>query len=322
MSDLTPRKYDPIAVSSESTVVAEYEADTSGEAAYQSEDQLEKELIRLLQSQAYEYLPITSESQLEENLRNQLEVVNRIQFSDAEWKQFFSERIAGANDGIVEKTVRIHEDHIQLLRRDDGSTKNITLIDKTNIHNNRLQVINQYEIAQGEGGAKHANRYDVTILVNGLPMVHVELKRRGVDIREAFNQINRYQRESCWSGSGLYEYVQLFVISNGTLTKYYSHTTRQLHLAEAAGKTRGRKTSNSFEFTSWWADAQNRPIQDLPAFAKTFFAKHSLLNILTKYCVLTADRTLIDRKSTRLNSSHVAISYAVFCLKKKNGIEA
>lgn len=293
MSDLTPRKYDPIAVSSESTVVAEYEADTSGEAAYQSEDQLEKELIRLLQSQAYEYLPITSESQLEENLRNQLEVVNRIQFSDAEWKQFFSERIAGANDGIVEKTIRIHEDHIQLLRRDDGSTKNITLIDKTNIHNNRLQVINQYEIAQGEGGAKHANRYDVTILVNGLPMVHVELKRRGVDIREAFNQINRYQRESFWSGSGLFEYVQLFVISNGTLTKYYSNTTRQLHLAEAAGKTRGRKTSNSFEFTSWWADAQNRPIQDLPAFAKTFFAKHSLLNILTKYCVLTADRTLM-----------------------------
>lgn len=293
MSDLTLRKYDPIAISSESTVVAEYEADNRGTAAYQSEDQLEKELIRLLQSQAYEYLPITSESQLEENLRNQLEVVNRIQFSDAEWKQFFSERIAGANDGIVEKTVRIHEDHIQLLRRDDGSTKNITLIDKTNIHNNRLQVINQYEIAQGEGGAKHANRYDVTILVNGLPMVHVELKRRGVDIREAFNQINRYQRESFWSGSGLFEYVQLFVISNGTLTKYYSNTTRQLHLAEAAGKTRGRKTSNSFEFTSWWADAQNRPIQDLSAFAKTFFAKHSLLNILTKYCVLTADRTLM-----------------------------
>lgn len=293
MNDLAPRKYDPIAVSSESTVVAEYEADTSGNVAYQSEDQLEKELIRLLQSQAYEYLPITSEPQLVDNLRSQLEIVNGIQFSDAEWKQFFSERIAGANDGIVEKTVRIHEDHIQLLRRDDGSTKNITLIDKSNIHNNRLQVINQYEVAQGDGGAKHANRYDVTILVNGLPMVHVELKRRGVDIREAFNQINRYQRESFWSGSGLFEYVQLFVISNGTLTKYYSNTTRQLHLAESAGKTRGKKTSNSFEFTSWWADSKNKPITDLTAFAKTFFAKHSLLNILTKYCVLTADRTLM-----------------------------
>ena len=293
MSDSMPRKYDPIAISDESTVVAKYEVDASGEVAYQSEDQLEKELIRLLQSQAYEYLPITSEDQLKENLRTQLEIVNRFEFSDAEWKQFFNERIAGSNDGIVEKTVRIHEDNVQLLRRDDGSTKNITLIDKTNIHNNRLQVINQYEVAQDEGGAKHANRYDVTILVNGLPMVHVELKRRGVDIREAFNQINRYQRESFWSGSGLFEYVQLFVISNGTLTKYYSNTTRQLHLAEAAGKARGQKTSNSFEFTSWWADAENKPIQDLTSFAKTFFAKHSILNILTKYCVLTADRTLM-----------------------------
>lgn len=293
MSNLIPRKYDPIAVSSESTVVAEYEADPASESAYQSESQLEQELIRLLESQAYDYLPITTQSQLEDNLRKQLEIVNRMEFSDAEWKQFFSERIVGANDGIVEKTVRIHEDHIQLLRRDDGSTKNITLLDKTNIHNNRLQVINQYEIGAGEGGAKHANRYDVTILVNGLPMVHVELKRRGVDIREAFNQINRYQRESFWSGSGLFEYVQLFVISNGTLTKYYSNTTRQLHLAESAGKSRGKKTSNSFEFTSWWADAQNKPIYELTAFTKTFFAKHSLLNILTKYCVLTSDRTLM-----------------------------
>lgn len=293
MSDLTPRKYDPIAVSGESTVVAEYEADSSAEVAYQSEAQLEQELIRLLESQAYEYLPITSQGELEENLRKQLEIVNKIEFSDAEWKQFFSERIAGTNDGIVEKAVRIHEDHIQLLRRDDGSTKNITLLDKTNIHNNRLQVINQYETAQSESGVKHATRFDVTILVNGLPMVHVELKRRGVDIREAFNQINRYQRDTFWSGSGLFEYVQLFVISNGALTKYYSNTTRQLHLAEAAGKARGKKTSNSFEFTSWWADAQNKPIQDLTSFAKTFFAKHSLLNILTKYCVLTVDRTLM-----------------------------
>src|SRR5699024_1405193 len=246
------RKYDPIAVGGESTVVAEYEADANAEASYQSESQLEQELIRLLESQAYDYLPITSQSQLEDNLRTQLEGLNKIEFSNAEWDQFFMERIAGSNDGIVEKTVRIHEDHIQLLRRDDGSTKNITLIDKTNIHNNRLQVINQYEVTQDDGGAKRSNRYDVTILVNGLPMVHVELKRRGVDIREAFNQINRYQRESFWSGSGLFDYVQLFVISNGTLTKYYSNTTRQLHLAESAGKPRGQKTSNSFEFTSWW----------------------------------------------------------------------
>lgn len=293
MTDATPRKYDPIAVSNESTVVAEYVPDAKAEASYQSEADLERELIRLLQSQAYEYLPLTSEAQIVANLRTQLEALNGITFSDGEWMKFFSERVAGANDGIVEKTVRIQEDHVQLLKRDDGSTKNILLIDKQNIHNNRLQVINQYTIDQGDGGAARSNRYDVTVLVNGLPMVHIELKRRGVDIREAFNQIDRYQRDSFWAGSGLFEYVQLFVISNGTLTKYYSNTTRRQHLSEAAGSKRVRKTSNSFEFTSWWADAQNKPITDLGAFAKTFFAKHSLLNILTKYCVLTADKMLL-----------------------------
>ena len=243
MTNLTPRKYDPIAVSSESTVVAEYIPDGVGAGSYQSEAELERELIRLLESQAYEYLPITSEAQLVANLRTQLEALNSVTFSDAEWEQFFSERIAGANDGIVEKTVRIQEDHVQLLKRDDGSVKNILLIDKQNIHNNRLQVINQYEIDQGNGGSARSNRYDVTVLVNGLPMVHIELKRRGVDIREAFNQIDRYQRDSFWAGSGLFEYVQLFVISNGTLTKYYSNTTRRQHLSEAAGSKRVRKTS-------------------------------------------------------------------------------
>ncbi|MBF6097830.1 type I restriction endonuclease subunit R [Nocardia cyriacigeorgica] len=293
MSESMVRKYDPIAVSAESTVVAEYVADAKAEATYQSEAALERELIRLLQSQAYEYLSITTEEQLVANLRTQLEALNRITFSDAEWKNFFETKIAGKSDGIAEKTVRIQEDHVQLLKRDDGSIKNITLLDKHNIHNNRLQVINQYEIGQGEGGASYANRYDVTVLVNGLPMVHIELKRRGVDIREAFNQIDRYQRDSFWAGSGLFEYVQLFVISNGTLTKYYSNTTRRQHLKEGQKPSKGRKTSNSFEFTSWWADAQNKPIQDLTAFAKTFFAKHTLLHILTRYCVLTADRLLL-----------------------------
>ncbi|WP_168915053.1 type I restriction endonuclease subunit R [Microcella flavibacter] len=293
MSDAPSRRFEPIAVSAESTVVAGYVPDAQAAAAYQSESALEHELIRLLQSQAYEYLPIASEAQLVANLRAQLEALNRITFSDAEWSDFFENKIAGKNDGIVEKTVRIQEDHVQLLKRDDGSTKNITLLDKQNIHNNRLQVVNQYEIGQGEGGAKYANRYDVTVLVNGLPMVHIELKRRGVDIREAFNQIDRYQRDSFWAGSGLFEYVQLFVISNGTLTKYYSNTTRNQHLKEGQKPGKGRKTSNSFEFTSWWADAQNKPIQDLTSFAKTFFAKHTLLNILTRYCVLTADRLLL-----------------------------
>jgi len=286
-------RYDPIAVSAESTVVAEYFPEAAEETAYQSEAALEKAFIELLQSQAYEYLPITSEAALIANLRTQLEALNGIEFSDAEWERFFSERIAGANEGPIEKTVRIQEDHVQILKRDDGTTRNVKLIDKTNIHNNRLQVINQYEVDAGEGGAARSNRYDVTVLVNGLPMVHVELKRRGVDIREAFNQISRYERESFWAGSGLFDYVQLFVISNGTLTKYYSNTTRRQHIGEMAGSKRVRKTSNTFEFTSWWADAMNRPIQDLTAFAKTFFAKHTLLNILTKYCVLTCDRMLL-----------------------------
>ena len=293
MSEPKAMRYETIAVSSESTVVAEFVPDAGAETAYQSEADLERKLVKLLQGQAYDYLPITTEAQLVANLRSQLEALNGITFSDTEWELFFSEKVAGATDGIVEKTARIQEDHVQVLKRDDGTTKNVQLIDKTNIHNNRLQVINQYEIGQGESGAAHSNRYDVTILVNGLPLVHVELKRRGVDVREAFNQIDRYQRDSFWAGSGLFDYVQLFVISNGTLTKYYSNTTRRQHIDDLNGKKRVRKTSNSFEFTSWWADATNKPIQDLTGFAKTFFAKHALLAILTRYCVLTADRMLL-----------------------------
>ena len=287
--ELKPSRYEPIALSNESTVVAEFvRPDEVREERYQSEAELEHDLIERLQVQAYEYLRITSEADLIANLRRQLEALNGIRFSDAEWQAFFAEKIAGANDGIVEKTARLQEDHVQVLRRDDGSFKNVQLIDKRNIHNNRLQVINQYEI---EG--KRANRYDVTVLVNGLPMVHIELKRRGVDIREAFNQIDRYQRDSFWAGCGLFQYVQLFVISNGTLTKYYSNTVRDGHLAEKAG-VRGRgKTSNSFAFTSWWADASNRPITQLADFTKTFFAKHALLNILTRYCVFDVDRKLL-----------------------------
>ncbi|MFT4298064.1 MAG: type I restriction endonuclease subunit R [Aeromicrobium sp.] len=292
-------RYEAISVSDESTVVAEFVPEDARATGYQSESDLEREFIKQLRGQAYEYLPITTEAELIANLRVQLEVLNKIEFSEAEWKQLF-DKIAGANEGIVEKTARIQEDHVQVVKRDDGTAKNIYLIDKANIHNNRLQVINQYEVSTGsttgggEGGAARSNRYDVTVLVNGLPMVHIELKRRGVNIREAFNQINRYQRDSFWAGSGLFEYVQLFVISNGTLTKYYSNTTRDSHLAEQAGGKRGRRrTSNSFEFTSWWADANNRSITDLVGFTKTFFAKHTLLNILTKYCVFDVDRKLL-----------------------------
>ncbi len=284
-------KYNIVAESTESTVVAEYQSPYKRQTTYQTEDQLEKAFIALLQNQAYEYLTISNEIELVNNLRLQLQKLNNYNFSDNEWELFFKSKIANQNSGIVEKTTLIQEDHIQILDCDNGTKKNIYLLDKSNIHNNQLQVLNQYEVAEG----KRPNRYDVTVLVNGLPLVHIELKKRGIDIKEAFNQINRYNRESFWAGSGLFEYVQLFVISNGTYTKYYSNTTRSSHIKEQSqsGPKKGKRTSNSFEFTSWWADANNRPITDLMDFGRTFFAKHSLLNIICKYCVFTTDKLLL-----------------------------
>lgn len=286
-------KYNLVAQNPESTVVGIYmpNGDLLRDANYQSEADLERAFIKQLETQAYEYLKITSEDELVLNLRQQLEKLNNFNFSDTEWERFFVSVVANPNQNIEEKTATIQEDSTKILDRDDGTFKNIDLIDKKNIHNNSLQVINQYATEEGQ----RANRYDVTVLVNGLPLVHIELKRRGVAIAEAFNQINRYQRESFWASSGLFEYVQLFVISNGTHTKYYSNTTRSQHIKDSTeGKIKkGKKTSNSFEFTSWWADATNRPITDLMDFAKTFFAKHTILNILTKYCVFTTDRLLL-----------------------------
>ena len=275
----------------ESTVVAEYTPQPRKAEAYQSEAELENELIRNLQEQGYEYLRIHSKTDLEENLRKQLEKLNDYQFSEEEWERFFNDCIANSNEGIEEKTRKIQSDHIQVLRQDNGATKNIRLIDKENIHNNSLQVINQYE----ENDGTHNTRYDVTILVNGLPLVHVELKRRGVAIREAFNQIKRYQRDSFWVTRSLYEYAQIFVISNGTHTKYYSNTTRASHVKELGemARKKSKKTSNSFEFTSFWADGNNKIIPDLVDFTRTFFSKHTLLNILTKYCVFDADNKLL-----------------------------
>jgi type I restriction enzyme R subunit len=289
VSDSAPPRYETIVVTPEGTVVAEFIPDATEGVAYQSEAELEREFLRLLGSQAYEYLPIRSGADLLVNLRAQLEALNDLTFTDGEWNRILAEYIAGVNDRPIDKTVRIQENYVYAFRRDDGSTKNVALIDKKDIHNNRLQVINQYEISPDQG-AKRSNRFDVTILVNGLPLVHVELKRRGVDIREAFNQIDRYQRDSFWAGTGLFHYVQIFVISNGTLTKYYSNTTRRERVEEGASRRRAR--SNSFEFTSWWADATNKAIQDLPGFTRTFFAKHTLLAILTRYGVLTVDRML------------------------------
>ena len=283
--------YNIVAADNESTVVAEYTPGKRRDDLYQSEAALEQAFIKNLQEQGYEYINVTDEAGLLANLRTQIERLNDYQFHDSEWGRFCNEYLINKNEGIVEKTRKVQVDERHSFRLDNGLTKNIAIIDKKNIHNNHLQVLNQYE----EAGGTHLTRYDVTVLVNGLPLVHIELKRRGVAIREAFNQIKRYQRDSFWAASGFFEYVQIFVISNGTHTKYYSNTTRNQHIkdANAGNKVSTKKTSNSFEFTSYWADAQNRVIGDLIDFTKTFFAKHSILNILTRYCVFTSEDMLL-----------------------------
>lgn len=306
--------YNIVASTNQSTVVAEYIPEERKETAYQSEAELENEFIRLLTTLGYEYLTINSEEELISNLRKQLEALNNYTFTDNEWKRLYKEYIASENDGIVEKTRKIQVDYKKDFRFDDGHLTNVYLLDKKNIHNNKLQVINQYV----EKNGKHETRYDVTVLVNGLPLVHIELKRRGVAIKEAFNQINRYQRDSFWAGCGLYEYIQIFVISNGTNTKYYSNTTRNSHIKEqlTSQRNKSKKTSNSFEFTSFWADANNRIIPDLVDFTKTFFAKHTILNILTKYCVFTSEDLLLVMRPYQivaceriLNRIEVATNY-------------
>lgn len=282
--------YNIIAENEDYTIVSDYQVIYRKSDKYQTEAQLEKEFIKTLTEQGYDYLNIHKEQDLVDNLRVQLQKLNGYTFTDNEWKRFFNDVIANQNEGIEAKTAKIQEDHIQVLKRDTGETKNIYLIDKKNIHNNYLQVINQYEEEQGN----HDARYDVTILVNGLPLVHIELKRRGVQLKEAFNQIDRYQRDSFWAGCGLYEYVQIFVISNGTNTKYYSNSTRFNHIKEQERtKNKGKKTSNSFEFSSFWTDSNNKTINDLIDFTRTFFAKHTLINVLTKYCVFTSERMLL-----------------------------
>ena len=288
-------KLNIISQNPESTLVAEFVPDQKRERNYQSEAMLEDAFIKQLQEQGYEYLPINDEKALIANLRKQLEKLNDHKFSNPDWEAFFRIHLANQNDGILEKTNTIQNDFVKVatVSQPDGSNtfRNIKLIDKDDIHRNSLQVINQYVVEDGS----RPNRYDVTILVNGLPLVHVELKRRGVDLKEAFNQINRYQRDSFWSGSGLFEYAQLFVISNGTFTKYYSNTTRNAHVrkTQELRSKNSQKTSGSFEFTSYWADEKNNPIYDLVDFTATFFAKHSLLNVLTRFCVFTAEKELL-----------------------------
>ena len=289
----------------ESTVVTEYVKEDMPVYTYQSEADLEREFIKNLQNQGYEYLIIHNEKELIANLKDKLEKLNNIIFSENEWERFFKEKIANKNESIIEKTRTIQEDYIKNFTRDNGTLVNISLIDKKNIHNNFLQVINQYE----EENGNHNTRYDVSILVNGLPLIHIELKRRGVAIREAFNQINRYQRDSFWAGSGLFEYVQIFVISNGTNTKYYSNTTRARHIKEMSfNRRKVKKSSNSFEFTSYWADANNKAITDLVDFTKTFFAKHTILNILTKYCIFDTSDTLLVMRPYQISATERILS--------------
>ena len=300
-------EYKNIAELENSTVAISYKPIVKSETGYQSEQQMEETLIKQLESQGYEYVHIHSEEGLVSNLRNQIEALNDVQFSDAEWNRFFSSEIARPNAGIVEKTKMLQESDTAIsCLMDDGTKKNIRLLDKKNIHRNRTQVMNQYV---PDGGSK-ANRYDVTILVNGIPMVHVELKRRSKPIREAFNQINRYGRESFWAGNGLFEFVQIFVISNGTNTKYYSNTTRERRVKEAtkASNTRSKSnTSNSFEFTSCWADAKNQNILDIEDFTATFFSRSTILNVLTKYCVFTVDKTLLVMRPYQIAATEAII---------------
>lgn len=308
-----------LAQNTTSTIAVEFTPSKRQNSSYQSEAQLEKELIATLQAQGYEYAKITDEKSLESNLRTKLEELNSTTLSDTEWRRFFAQVLSRANASIVEKSVLIQEDYIQPLERDNGSIINFKLIDKADIHKNSLQVINQYEATT----PTRSHRYDVTILVNGLPLVHIELKRRGVSLKEAFNQINRYGRESFFSGSGLFEFVQIFVISNGTQSKYYSNTTRDFHIKTKQG-IKTTKTSNTFEFTSYFSDEKNTIIDDLIDFAKTFFARHTLLQILCHYCVLDVDRKLLVLRPYQIAAcekilQQIAISYHNKFYEKSNG---
>ena len=317
-------QYDIVSQNTQSTVVSHYEKPSVVcETSYQSEQDLERDLIDRLQRQGYEYLPIHQEAELVANLRRQMERLNDYQFTDGEWQRFFKTEIANEGKGIEDKAFTIQQDPVKTLRLDDGTDRNIKLIDKKDIHANSTQVINQYEVNDGT----HPNRYDVTILVNGLPLVHIELKRRGVLLKEAFNQINRYGRDSFWAGNALFEYVQIFVISNGTETKYYSNTTRQSHIKEQGkGKPGKTRTCNSFEFTSYWSDAGNNILGDLEDFTATFFSRHTLLNVLTRFCVFTEQKILMAMRPYQiaaterlLNRIEVAHNSRLYGTRKAGG---
>ncbi len=284
-------KTSPIAEMQGGIVLARFEKPERRVEEYQTESQLEENMINNLVSQGYERLDVRSMDDLYSNLRVQIEKLNDVKFSESEWKRFLLEYLDAPNDGIIEKTRKIQENHIYDFIFDDGRLRNIKIIDKKNIHNNHLQVVNQVTVAK--------NRYDVSILVNGLPLVHIELKKRGVNIREAFNQIQRYEDESFNLDNSLYKFVQIFVISNGTYTRYFANTTE--------------RDKSNYEFTCEWADAKNRVIVDLEDFTATFFEKRTILEILTKYCIFNSRNVLLimrpyqiaatERLLWRINSS-------------------
>ena len=267
--------YKTIAESNNFIVLDKYAKEWKVSESYQSEYDLEREFIQDLQNQGYGYVPdLNTPEKLLANVRVALQALNNMQFSDGEWLRFVETWLDKPSDSIVDKTRKIHDDYIHDFVFDDGRIQNIYLIDKKNIGRNKVQVIKQFEQT-----GSHANRYDVTILVNGLPLVQVELKKRGVAIREAFNQVHRYSKESFNSGHSLFKYLQLFVISNGTDSRYFANTTQ--------------RNKNSFDFTMNWAKADNSLIKDLKDFTATFFQKNTLLNVLLHYSVFDVSDTLL-----------------------------
>ena len=321
------KAYDRVAEMPCYTVVNSYERlpDETG-GAYESEATMEAGFIRTLAQQGYEYLPeVKSEEAFKGNLRRQMEWLNRAAlnggcFTDGEWQRFYDEVLAKKSDGIEEKTAKFQEERRFAFTFDDGRSDNLMIFDDQNINNNTLQVINQYREDNSANGKKV--RYDVTVLVNGLPLVHVELKRRGVAIKEAFNQIARYSRDGFWGGDALFEWVQIFVISNGTHTKYYANTTRRgkVREAENAAASSGSRshTSETFEFTSYWSDAKNNLIEDIRDFARTFFAQQTLRNILAKYCVFTVDRCLMVMRPYQIAATERIIEKIRYASGKKD----
>lgn len=298
-------KTSPIAEMTNGIILTKFEKPMYVKEEYQSEADLERTMIANLRSQGYEFVQIRSNDDLYTNLKKQIEKLNNVAFTDDEWSRFLVEYLDSPNDGLVEKTRKVQEDYVYDFIFDNGYLKNIKIIDKTNIHNNSLQVTNQ--ISQT---GKSTNRYDVTILVNGLPLVHVELKKRGVNLREAFNQIHRYSKESFNIDSSLYKYVQIFVISNGTYTRYFANTTLQ--------------SKNNYEFTCEWADAKNKAICDLEDFTSTFFERRTILEVLTKYCVFDASDTLLIMRPYQIAATErILWKIESSCNNKKSGkIEA